>query len=100
MLTQPYFSESKLTANSVSKLLTLSQKLPKNPESQKPLNPYFLLNLQNSITPQTPTKNKSVNTVLTLLPLLEPMGGIVFRRLSKFAFFTLFLTQKGVEERW
>jgi hypothetical protein len=100
MLTQPYFSESKLTANSVSKLLTLSQKLPKTPESQKPLNPYFLLNLQNTITPQSPTKNKSVNTLLTLLPLILAIPHILFRRLSKFAFFTLFLTQKGVEERW
>ncbi|AAR27909.1 ORF D110 [Sulfolobus virus Ragged Hills] len=93
MLTQLYFSESKLMVNSVFKLLTLRQKLPKNPESQITLNSYYLLTFQKSIPPQTLTKIKSVNTLLTLFPLILLTIPILFRRLSQFSVFTLFLTQ-------
>jgi len=92
MLTQSYFSESLMTTNSVFKCLELSQKLPKNPESQIRLNSYYLLSFQKSI-PQTLTKIKSVNTLLTLFPLILLTIPILFRRLSQFSVFTLFLTQ-------
>ncbi|AQQ16835.1 F102 [Sulfolobus spindle-shaped virus Lassen] len=93
MFTQSYFSESLMTTNSVSKLLTLSQKLSKNPESKITLNSYYLLTFQKSIPPQTLTKIKSVNTLLTLFPLILTIPHILFRRLSKLSTFTSFLTQ-------
>ncbi len=93
MLTQLYFSESLITTNSVFKCLELSQKLPKNPESQIMLNSYYLLSFQKSIPPQTLTKIKSVNTLSTLFPLILTIPHILFRRPSQLSTFTSFLTQ-------
>ncbi|ACP38582.1 hypothetical protein M1425_1837 [Sulfolobus islandicus M.14.25] len=93
IFTQSYFSESKPKLAVLSKLLTLSQKLPKTPESKLTLKYYNILTIQNTIPPYTPTKTKSVDTLSTLFTLILTIPYTLFHTLSKVLVFTSLLTQ-------